>query len=196
MRLLPILPKSRLTPSTTVAHSCDEHLMRGSGHCRKTRCGRRLRFRSAGFVGCAFDPLALEELVVASSGHPYLMQLQGCYLVDMLNRRGIRKSYQVTEADINEVMPSVLEAYDQRALKPLVRVMPRSEREYLRSMAECLDETRRAKTRDIADKLGKSQQQLSTVRKSLMENGIVAPGGGVGHASVSDSETGRVCAGG
>ena len=71
-------------------------------------------------------------------------------------------------------MPQVLEAYHQRALAPLVQVMPESEREYLRAMASVVDESRVVETADIAAALGREQKQLSMVRESLIDNGIVA----------------------
>lgn len=124
--------------------------------------------------GLSLDEEALQKLVSASYGHPYLMQLQGYYLVDAVNQREVGRRHTIGAHEVEAVMPQVLEAYHQRALAPLVQVMPESEREYLRAMASVVDESRVVETADIAAALGREQKQLSMVRESLIDNGIVA----------------------
>lgn len=116
---------------------------------------------------------ALELLCRNSKGHPYVMQLEGYYLVDSINQRGEVKRCEATEEDVREIMPRVLGAYNRRALEPLVEALSSSEVEYMRAMASCLNEDRMANTGEIARLLGKEHSQLSAVREKLIDNGIV-----------------------
>ena len=129
--------------------------------------------------GTSLEKDALELLLRESKGHPYIMQLQGYYLIDNINEKVQKRSYRIEVKDVECAMPAVRKAYDSRALEPLVAAMSRSEVEYLHAMAGLLGEERTAETGAIAQKMGKSQKQLSTVRANLVDNGIVgAPGRG------------------
>lgn len=129
--------------------------------------------------GISLEKDALELLLRESKGHPYIMQLQGYYLIDDINEKVQKRSYRIEVKDVECAMPAVRKAYDSRALEPLVAAMSRSEVEYLHAMAGLLGEERTAETGAIAQKMGKSQKQLSTVRANLVDNGIVgAPGRG------------------
>lgn len=123
--------------------------------------------------GLSASSSALEALTEQSKGHPYIMQLQGYYLVEELNRRSVGKRHSVTEEDIERSMPHVIRAYQRRALDPLVSEMNEGEVEYLRAMASLLDSERIARTRDIADALGREPKHLSNVRERLINNGII-----------------------
>lgn len=123
--------------------------------------------------GLAASSSALEALTEQSKGHPYIMQLQGYYLVEELNRYSVGKRYSVTEEDIERSMPHVIRVYQRRALDPLVSEMNEGEVEYLRAMASLLDSERIARTRDIADALGREPKHLSNVREKLINNGII-----------------------
>lgn len=126
-----------------------------------------------GIKSLTISETALEELCRNSKGHPYVMQLQGYYLIDFVNQKISAKRYEITEGDALEVMPRVLDAYNRRALEPLVSAMPSSEVAYLRAMAACLNEERMASTSEVARFLGKELSQLSVVRGNLIDNGIV-----------------------
>ena len=129
--------------------------------------------------GTSLEKDALELLLRESKGPPYIMQLQGYYLIDNINEKVQKRSYRIEVKDVECAMPAVRKAYDSRALEPLVAAMSRSEVEYLHAMAGLLGEERTAETGAIAQKMGKSQKQLSTVRANLVDNGIVgAPGRG------------------
>lgn len=116
---------------------------------------------------------ALHKLLTDSKGHPYIMQLQGYYLINELNQQGSKGCRTLTVEDVEVVMPAVKDAYYRRALEPLVAVMPTSEVEYLQAMARVLNNERVARTGDIAKALGKEQNRLSFIRENLLNNGIV-----------------------
>lgn len=116
---------------------------------------------------------ALHKLLTDSKGHPYIMQLQGYYLIRELNQQGSKGCRTLTVEDVEAIMPAVKDAYYRRALEPLVAVMPASEVEYLQAMARVLNDERVARTGDIAKAVGKEPNRLSFVRESLLNNGIV-----------------------
>lgn len=116
---------------------------------------------------------ALQKLLTDSKGHPYIMQLQGYYLINELNQQGSKGRRTLTVEDVEAITPTVKDAYYRRALEPLVSVMPASEVEYLQAMARVLNDERVARTGDIAKALGKEPNRLSFVRESLLNNGIV-----------------------
>lgn len=123
--------------------------------------------------GLSLDASALQKLVAGSKGHPYIMQLQGYYLVDAANQDGGKGRRVLTEREVEAITPAVMMAYERRALDPLVSVMPASEVNYLKAMVRVLGEDRMAFTGDIAKALGKEQNRLSVVRRNLLDNGIV-----------------------
>ena len=116
---------------------------------------------------------ALGELVSRSFGHPYVMQLLGYHLIAWINGRVQERSYVVTADDVAEAAPLAIAAYERRALKPLLDVMPDEERRYLVAMARVADENRVASTGDVARELGKTTQQASRARQALIGNGTI-----------------------
>ena len=112
-------------------------------------------------------------LTAASYGHPYVMQLLGYYLVLHADEHTSAIPYTVSAQDVSTVIPQVVEAYEQRALRPMLDELTASEVTYLRAMAEVLNEHRIARTGDVAKALGKSTKQLSRPRDRLLREGII-----------------------
>ena len=115
----------------------------------------------------------IELLTSTSMGHPYLMQLHGYYLLSAVNDRTNDRSYAVTREDVEGVAPLAIDAYERRALRPMIDELNSLERNYLKAMALCLSEDRVAQTASIARSLDKQQRQLSRARESLIGAGII-----------------------
>lgn len=127
------------------------------------------------------DDEPLNSLVSLSSGHPYMMQLLGYHLVELLNQSRSQKAISITQDDIDLVAPVARAAYNMRSLRPLLDELSESEQQYLVAMAKTADETLVSRTNKVADYLGKTTSQLSSVRKRLIDNGIIVP---VAHGAV------------
>lgn len=124
-------------------------------------------------VGIELDERCLQELVRASYGHPYMIQLLGYHLVDVINHMEGNGS---RPADLDDVLLAVeraRDAYSGRALRPMVAELPSSDVAYLVAMAQCLDEQRIARSSDVARVLGKDVKQASPARARLLRSGTV-----------------------
>ncbi|WP_165173183.1 AAA family ATPase [Adlercreutzia sp. ZJ242] len=130
-----------------------------------------------GVKGLSAQDEALLLLQAKSLGHPYVMQLLGYYLVAYVNEHVSDRRYDVTGDDVAESAPFALAAYERRALAPIVDALAPAERDYLRSMAESIDEDHVAKSAKIAERLGKSASQLSRARQKLLREGIIVAAG-------------------
>jgi hypothetical protein len=124
-------------------------------------------------VGIEFAEQCIPELVRASYGHPYMVQLLGYHLVDIINCRRDDSSRLVGLNDVRFAVERAVDAYSSRALRPMVAELPPSDLAYLMAMARCLDEQRTARSSDVARALGKDVKQASPARARLMRSGIV-----------------------
>lgn len=127
--------------------------------------------------GITIEDEALNLLIEHSKGHPYLIQLQGYYLIDSLNQKGLKGKHIITSEEAAQSIDHALIAYQERAIIPLVDEMSPREIDYLRYMASLLNEERIASTGDIANLCGKDAKTLSPVRKKLIDNGIIISAG-------------------
>ena len=122
---------------------------------------------------------ALARLISLSSGHPYMVQLLGYHLLEYLNGSVVEKKHVVTVADVETVAPIAMNAFERRALQPLMNSLSSSAQAYLRAMAKTMGDDHVAETSDIAAYLGKTHQQLGVVRQTLIGEGVVvSPGFG------------------
>ena len=127
-------------------------------------------------VGVALDEGCLAELVRASYGHPYMVQLLGYHLVDIVGD-GEDGRLCASVADVALAVERAREAYASRALRPMVDELPPSDVAYLVAMANALSPQRVARSSEIARALGKDTKQASPARARLLRNGLVlAPG--------------------
>jgi hypothetical protein len=115
----------------------------------------------------------IAQLCTLSVGHPYLIQLHGHYLLSLINDRNTQKSYRVTRHDIEEIAPIARDAFERRALRPMVDELSSLERDYLRGMALSIGPDRTARTADVARSIGKQPRQLSRARAALIGAGII-----------------------
>ncbi len=131
----------------------------------------------AGIANFAVGEDALAELVRQSSGHPYIMQLLGYHLVEYMSQRSSKKIV-VSRKEVGSVIaPVALEAYERRALRPLLDELSESERDYLRAMASVADASFVSRVGKVADKLGRTTQQMAPTRQSLVGKGVIVVAG-------------------
>lgn len=119
---------------------------------------------------------AFAEMVHHSSGHPYMMQLLGYYVIEYLNQHGSKKPV-VTAQTVEAVAPVALEVYERRALRPLLDELSEGERGYLRAMAEVSDATFVSRTGDVAEALRRTVQQANSWRQGLIDKGVIVSAG-------------------
>jgi hypothetical protein len=124
-------------------------------------------------AGFNLDKDAEEKLIGQSKGHPYIIQLQGFYLMDYKNTTTERSKKKINLNAVDKTWPSVLETYSNRALAPLVKEMPASQIAFLQAMADVLDDNRIATTGDVSAKLGRDANATSAARAALINNGII-----------------------
>lgn len=119
---------------------------------------------------------AIWEAGLYSQGYPYLMQLLGYYAVERATERlaGGKTSIDVTH--IREVEPLALEAYRENVLAPILDALPQKLSEYLRAMCEVGDEQGSISTGEVARCLGKTQSQVSSYRKRLIDRRLIEAG--------------------
>ena len=123
----------------------------------------------------------LEELNEKSYGYPYLVQLLGYYLVDNVKEELSSPRYaiacgerQLTVQDVERAWEAARGIYEQNVLEPAVRRLGAGTIEYLQAMAAVASPTTKmSRTRDIAKRMGKTGQQLSSVRSRLIERGLI-----------------------
>ena len=123
--------------------------------------------------GLKVDGGVIEQLSSASMGHPYLIQLHGYYLISAINDRTNDRHCDATREDAEMVIPLAIDAYERRALRPMIDELNRLEQDYLRAMSGNLGDDRIAQTAKIAQALNKQQKQLSRTREALIGAGII-----------------------
>ena len=123
--------------------------------------------------GLTLSGEARETLVRQSSGHPYVMQLLGYHLVEFLNGSVKGKSHEVDVRDVETITPLAMEAYERRALRPMMGSLPNLAQSYLAAMAKAMGDDHVASTGDVAGQLGKTHQQLAKTRQRLIDEGVI-----------------------
>jgi hypothetical protein len=124
-------------------------------------------------AGFALSEDAENKLVAYSKGHPYIIQLQGFYLMDYKTQAKGRAKTKIDLEAVENTWPNALETYSSRALEPLVEEMPAAQVTFLQAMASVLNEDRIAAVADIAEKLQRSANALSSTRAALINSGII-----------------------
>lgn len=127
--------------------------------------------------GLSVQQEALQLLQAKSLGHPYIMQLLGYYLILHINEHTTARRHEATAEDVERSAPLALAAYERRALAPVVDALTPTERNYLRAMAESVDDEHVARSLDVAARLEKSASHLSRARQSLLDEGIIVAAG-------------------
>lgn len=124
--------------------------------------------------GVSWEPGAVDAIVEAAGGSPYLLQRMGDEVWQIAApSRGATLTVATTEVGLSEVAESLATGmfpgrYDRASGR---------EQELMAAMAQVIDRDGVAKTRDITHVLGRTAQQISRTRASLIDKGMVAPAG-------------------
>lgn len=124
----------------------------------------------AAALDVAYHPEALDHLISAAEGYPYLVQLLGSTAWEAANGNGpitLGHAHVAATAARAELTENLLRARWIRASK--------KERAYLAAMASLGPHP--VASAEIARALGETAQQLSTTRQRLMDKGLVTPAG-------------------
>lgn len=128
--------------------------------------------------GLCADDAAVDRMARFSLGYPYLMQLIGYHAVELAGERSAHDgTTRVTVADVGAAESTAYAAYRENVLKAVLRPVRNGTREYLRTMASCLDDDGRAATSEIARELGKTVAQCSTTRQRLLNRRLIVADG-------------------
>lgn len=106
-----------------------------------------------------------------------MMQLLGYHLVEYLNGTVVGKKHAVSVEDVETIWPIAMEAYERRALRPMLSALAPSMQAYLRAMANSMDDSHVASTGAVAKLLGKTHQQVASARQSLIDEGVIVASG-------------------
>jgi hypothetical protein len=121
-------------------------------------------------LGVSFDPAALDSLVAASQGYPYLVQLLGHRSWEAARGGPVIASAHTAvsiPAALSELAASVLDGR-------FTRLTP-AERTYVAALAALGDGP--VSGADVARSMGRSGQSLSRTRQNLIAKGLIAPVG-------------------
>jgi hypothetical protein len=121
-------------------------------------------------LGVSFEPAALDSLVAASQGYPYLVQLLGHRSWEAARGGPIIAAAHAAisiPAALSELAASV---FDGR----FTRLTP-AERTYVEAIAVLGDGP--ISGADVARSLGRTGQSLSRTRQNLIDKGLIAPVG-------------------
>ncbi len=121
--------------------------------------------RPARTQGVAYEPAALDRLVTASEGYPYLVQLLGRHAWDTADGADT-----ITAAHPERAARSAVDEFADSVLRNRWRRLAAGERAYVTAMAE-LGPT--ANSGDIARRRERTAQQLSSTRQHLIDKSVI-----------------------
>lgn len=111
----------------------------------------------------------LHQAVGITRGYPFLVQLLGYHVFE----RASVRSTKATLEDVAAVHDTVLDSLGQLVHAPALAHVPAGEQAYLQAMAEVQHGQEAVATGDIAERMGKRQQELSVVRERLLQRELV-----------------------
>jgi hypothetical protein len=118
----------------------------------------------------AFEPTALDSLVTASQGYPYLVQLLGRRVWEAAQGGPV-----ITEANVAVAVPAALSELAASVFAGRwTRITP-AERAYVEAMASLGDGA--VPSGAVSHALGRTTRSLSRTRESLIDKGLVAAAG-------------------
>ena len=115
--------------------------------------------------GVAFDPDALDHIIVRTQGYPYFLQEWGMHCWDVAN------ASPITMADVEIATRTVIATLDEIFFRVRFDLLTPSEKIYLRAMAELGAGPHRSG--DIASVLGREVQAVAPTRSKLIKKGMI-----------------------
>lgn len=122
--------------------------------------------------GVEFDPGAAEAVIDYTQGYPYFIQEYGNVVWDLTTEPPIARD------DVDSAREAVEAKLDGNFFRVRVERTSELELDYLRAMAELGPDPQQA--RDVAERLGRTSQQLGPTRSRLIDKGLLyTPGHGL-----------------
>ena len=113
-------------------------------------------------AGKSIEPEIAEELVKASTGYPFMIQLVGYYVWQAASRR-------------NSDTVAAVDAEKGMVIEPALRRLSPMQEKYLRALARCGEGP--AASGDVAALMGLSTTEVGSYRKRLIDAALVEPCG-------------------
>jgi hypothetical protein len=115
--------------------------------------------------GVHYDAAAVDHIVRYTEGYPYFLQEYGSVVWDYSPESPIGLEYALS------AQPLVEDKLDESFFRVRVERATPVERQYMRAMAECGPGPRTAG--EVAERLGKTPQQVAPTRARLVEKGLL-----------------------
>jgi hypothetical protein len=115
--------------------------------------------------GVHYDAAAVDHIVRYTEGYPYFLQEYGSVVWDYSPESPIALQYALS------AQPLVEDQLDESFFRVRVERATPVERQYMRAMAECGPGPRTAG--EVAERLGKTPQQVAPTRARLVEKGLL-----------------------
>ena len=112
-----------------------------------------------------FEENAISEVISQTQGYPYFLQEWG------YQAWNTAQSSPITLFDINKSNPLVLDRLEQNFFGSRYERVSDAQKQYLKAMARCGPGPHR--TGQIAQTMGKSSRQVSSVREALIHSGMI-----------------------
>ena len=123
-------------------------------------------------AGKSIEPEIAEELVKASTGYPFMIQLVGYYVWQAASRRN---SDTVAAVDAEKGIRIARQSFDSMVIEPALRRLSPMQEKYLRALARCGEGP--VASGDVAALMGLSTTEVGSYRKRLIDAALVEPCG-------------------
>lgn len=122
--------------------------------------------------GVSIDKDTAAELAVLTQGYPFMVQLVGYYVWQLAVRRG---SGVVSKAIATDGASVARERFELTVIEPALQRLAPSLIEYLLAMAQ--DGGSSCETGEVARRMGKTAQQVSSYRSRLIDDDVIESAG-------------------
>lgn len=119
-----------------------------------------------------------------SGGHPYLMQLVGYHLCELMNSNTARitqESLQVDDASIERAKRLALSEYRANVLSNVLSGVRESTRNYIRTAYDVRQQDGEIRVCDVNERLGKTSKEIASTRDYALSTQVLR---GMGYGSI------------